>query len=256
MTAMRGVVERDVDVDGVRVRYRTAGAGEPLVLVHGLSGSTRWWTPALPALAARRTAYLVDLPGFGALRGSRRGGLAAAAAWLGDWMDAVGLERPALVGHSMGAAIALRVAARRPERLDRLALVAPAGLPTGRSLLGYAVPLATTLRHCTPRFVTILATDALRAGPWTLLRATRDVLADDVRGELAAVTVPTLVLVGERDTLIPPAVGDLLRRELPSARLVRLESAGHVPMFDQPDAFGEALLRFLAEEPVVAHARA
>ena len=151
------LAEREVAVAGARVRYRTAGAGDPVVLVHGLAGSTRWWTPVLPALAARRAVYLVDLPGFGAMRGGLRGGLAGAAAWLGAWMDAVGLERPALVGHSMGAAIALRVAAGRAEQLDRLVLVTPAGLPTGRSLFGYAVPLATALRHSTPRFLAVLA---------------------------------------------------------------------------------------------------
>ena len=246
------LAEREVAVAGARVRYRTAGAGDPVVLVHGLAGSTRWWTPVLPALAARRAVYLVDLPGFGAMRGGRRGGLAGAAAWLGDWLDAVGVERPALVGHSMGAAIALRVAAGRADRLDRLVLVTPAGLPTGRSLFGYAVPLATALRHSTPRFLAVLATDAVRAGPLSLLHATRDVLADDVRGELRAITVPTLVLVGERDTLIPPAVGDMVRRELPAARLVVLESAGHVPMFDRPDAFNDVVLDFLAGEPAPA----
>ncbi len=249
MTTAAAVVEWEVDVQGVPVRYRTAGDGDPVVLVHGLSGSTRWWTPVLPALAARSAVHLVDLPGFGSMRrGGRSPGLAHAATWLAAWMDALGLERPALVGHSMGSAIVLRVAAARPERLDRLALVAPAGLPVGRSLAGYAVPLLTALRRSTPRFLPVLVADALRAGPSTLLGATLDVVEDDVRGELGRIRVPTLVLMGERDTLVPPAVGELVRRELPSARLVVLERAGHVPMYDRPDAFSEALLAFLAEE--------
>ena len=245
MSAIVALSERSVDVAGVRVRHRVAGEGDPLVLVHGLSGSTRWWTPVLPALAARRAVHRVDLPGFGALRGGRRFVLSEASAWLAAWMDAAGLERPALVGHSMGGAIALRLAAAHPDRLERLAVIAPAGIATGRSLLGYAVPLAVTLRGARPRFLAVLATDALRAGPRTLARAAHEIRSEDVRTELARVSVPTLVLVGERDTLVPPAVAELVRESLPAARVIVLEGAGHVPMFDRPDAVAAALLEFI-----------
>ena len=77
---------------GYSVRYEIAGRGEPVVLVHGLSGSTRWWSRNIPALAERYSVYLLDLldlPGFGAMR--RRFVLAEAASWLSDWMGAVGL---------------------------------------------------------------------------------------------------------------------------------------------------------------------
>ena len=83
---------REAEVDGVRVSYRVAGAGPPLVCVHGLAGSSRWWEPVVPALAERRSVYLGDLPGFGGLgRRTRRVPLAAAAGWLVAWADAVGL---------------------------------------------------------------------------------------------------------------------------------------------------------------------
>src|SRR4051812_23367957 len=100
------------------------GEGEPVVLVHGLSGSTRWWTRNIGALARGYRVYLVDLPGFGAMHRLRRHFvLAEAASWLVAWMEAVGLENAHLVGHSMGGYVCLQLAAQRPEVVCRLVLV-------------------------------------------------------------------------------------------------------------------------------------
>lgn len=239
------LAERVVDLDGVRVRYRVTGAGEPVVLVHGLSGSTRWWTPVLPALAEERAVYLVDLPGFGTMRG-RRFVLADASSWLARWLEGVGLGRASVVGHSLGAAVALRLAAVHGERIERLVLVAPAGLAIGRSLAGNAASLLVALRRASPRFLSVLATDALRAGPRTLLRATREILGEDVRDALAEVSAPALVIAGETDTLVPLAAAELVASTIPGARLVVLEGAGHVPMFDRPDAFAGVVTEFLS----------
>ncbi len=236
---------------GWPVRYEAVGEGEPVVLVHGLSGSTRWWSRNVSEIAERYRIYLVDLPGFGAMRRLRRRFvLAEAASWLSEWMDAVGLERAHLVGHSMGGYICLRLAARRPAAVRRLVLVAPAGVPTGRSMVGYLGPLLGAARHATPSFLPILLRDAVRMGPSTLWRAARDLLAEDVREDLRRVEAPTLLVWGRRDPLVPPAVGDLLREEIPDSRLLVLERAAHVPMFDRPEAFDAALLAFLAGEPV------
>lgn len=242
---------REVRVRGLPVRYEVAGEGEPVVFVHGLSGSTRWWVRNVPALAERHRVYLVDLPGFGAMRRLRRHFvLAEAADWLSAWMGALALEKAHLVGHSMGGYVCLRLAARQPAVVQRLILVAPAGVPTGRSMVGHLVPLLGAARHATPRFLPVLARDALRMGPATLLRASRDLLAEDVREDLRRIQAPTLLLWGERDTLVPPAVGNLLREEIPDSRLFVLERAAHVPMFDRPEDFDAALLAFLAGESV------
>ena len=238
-------------VGGWPVRYEAVGEGEPVILVHGLSGSTRWWSRNVSEIAERHRLYLVDLPGFGMLRSSRRRFvLAEAASWLLEWMEAVGLERAHLVGHSMGGYICLRLAARRPAAVRRLVLVAPAGVPTGRSMVGHLGPLLGAVRHASPSFLPVLLRDAVRMGPSTLWRAARDLLAEDVREDLRRIEAPTLLLWGKRDPLVPPTVGDLLREEIPDSRLLVLERAAHVPMFDRPEAFDAALLAFLAGEPV------
>jgi pimeloyl-ACP methyl ester carboxylesterase len=238
-------------VGGWPISYEAAGEGEPVVFVHGLSGSTRWWYRNVRTIAERHRIYLVDLPGFGTMRSLRgRFVLAETATWLSEWMEAAGLERAHLVGHSMGGYASVRLAASRPELVRRLVLVAPAGVPAERSMLGHLVPLLLTVRHATPAFLAVLVQDALRMGPMTLWRGARDLLAEDVRGDLRNIEAPTLLVWGENDPLIPPAVGDLLREEISNSRLLLLQRAGHVPMFDQPKEFDAALLTFLSGELV------
>ncbi len=245
------LLRHEVRVGGWPINYEVAGEGEPIVLVHGLSGSTRWWFRNVPAIAERHRVYLVDLPGFGTMRSLRRRFvLAETATWLSEWLEAVGLERVHLVGHSMGGYVSVRLAASRPELVRRLVLIAPAGVPAERSMLGHLVPLLLAAHYATPAFMPVLVRDALRMGPVTLWRAARDLLAADIRGDLRNIEVPTLLVWGENDPLIPPAVGNLLRAEIPSSRLLLLQRAGHVPMFDQPKDFDAALLAFLAGEPV------
>lgn len=244
-------LRHEVRVGGWPIGYEVAGEGEPVILVHGLSGSTRWWSRNVPAIAERHRLYLVDLPGFGTMRSLRRRFvLAETAKWLSEWMEAAGLERAHLVGHSMGGYISVRLAASRPELVRRLVLIAPAGVPAKRSMLGHLVPLLLAVRYATPAFMPVLIRDALRMGPSTLWRAARDLLAEDVRGDLQNIEAPTLLVWGEHDPLIPLAVGDLLREEIPNSRLLLLQRAGHVPMFDRPKEFDAALLAFLAGELV------
>ncbi len=246
-----GTSWREALVSGHPVRYEVAGEGEPVVLVHGLSGSTRWWARNVPDLAEHYRVYLVNLPGFGAFRRpARRFVLSEATSWLLAWMEAVGLEGAHLVGHSMGGYLSLKLAARRPDAVRKLVLVDPAGVPSDRTMLGHLGPLLLSARYARPTFLPVLVRDALYAGPFTLLRTARDLLAEDVRGDLHRVGMPTLLIWGDRDPLIPPSIGDVMQAEIPDSRLLVIERAGHNPMFDRPENFNRALLAFLAGDPV------
>ena len=103
-----------VRVSGQTVPYAVIGEGEPVVLIHGLGGSSRCWAWSAPALASRYRVYLLDLPGFGVLRRLHRHfALSTASTWLAEWMRAAGVGRAHLVGHSMGAFIAAHLAVER-----------------------------------------------------------------------------------------------------------------------------------------------
>ena len=250
------IYERQTMVAGRRVTYRVAGEGEPVVLVHGLAGSLRWWETTVPALAARYSVYLVDLPGFGSMRRFPGGFvLNEAAGWLRAWIEAVGLRSVNLVGHSMGAYICLHVAATDPSLVRRLVLVDPAGVPSGRSIVGHIWPLAQECLFSSTSFLPLLLRDALRAGPRTLWRAANDLLAQDVRRDLHRVSTPTLLVWGEKDALVPPSLGLVLREEIAGSRLTIIKGSRHVPMIDRPQALNSAILLFLdAERAGVSHA--
>jgi pimeloyl-ACP methyl ester carboxylesterase len=242
---------RTVQVENFRVSYEVLGEGDPVILVHGLSGSMRWWSRNAQALAQNYRVYLVDLPGFGTMSRVRtRFALVNVAQWLLAWMKAIDIRRAHFVGHSMGGYICIWIAAHHPEVVSRLVLISPAVLSRIRSVWGYALPLVTTVRYLKRGFFLILAYDALRAGPFTLLRVTNDLLSIDAEEDIAKIKEPVLLIWGENDTLVPPSVGQILRTKIVSSRLVILEDASHVSMYDQPEQFNRLVEAFLKGESV------
>lgn len=232
-----------------QITFTASGSGPPLVLVHGLSGSRRWWRHNLGAFEARFTVYRVELIGFGHARRQRPVPLAESAGILAEWMAREALGPAHVLGHSMGGHVSLHLAAHHPEQVNRLVLAAATGLLRGE-WWRMALRLPRVAVRGQISFVPVVATDALRAGVVNLYRAGRELLSDNAAELLSLVQAPTLVLSGERDLLVPPALGLELARQLPHARHVLLEGAGHVVMWDRPRAFNEAVLSFLLEDGV------
>lgn len=239
---------RHTRVGEFRIHSEHAGTGPPVVLLHGLSGSRRWWRFTAPALARRFRVHIPELVGFGGSRRPvRQPDVREMAALVAEWLAEIVTEAPRIVGHSMGGQIALHLAVeqRMPERLvlvDASGLPRPLTLTEGARLVAGALP---PRRWGTPAFMPTLAVDALRAGPLALLRATRHLLSDDVRPLLPRVTCPTLLIWGELDPLIPVAHGQAMARSIPGARLVVLKDAAHNAMADRPAEFNRILLDFL-----------
>ncbi len=230
-----------------QITYSKSGAGPPLLLIHGLSGSRRWWRRNLPALEPHFTVYRLELAGFGHARHQAPLPLRGSADLIAAWLDQAGLGPVHVLGHSMGGHISLHLAGAHPERVNKLVLVAATGL-----LRGEWWRLALRLPRVAARgrldFVPIVATDALRAGAAAIYRASRDLLRDDAQALLAGVHAPTLVISGGRDLFVPPALGLELARRLARAEHVLIERAGHVVMWDAPEEFNAAVLRFLLGE--------
>lgn len=243
-------------VGGFTVHSVEYGAGEQcVVLLHGLSGSSRWWLRNAPELSESYRVVIPDLVGFG--RSARPEAalprIPAAARLLTEWLEAREMSRPHLVGHSMGGQVAVHLAAGAPERVDRLVLVDAAGIPrqlTPRALLQFAAEVAPLWRWGDPRFLPVIARDALTAGPITLMRSIVNIVRDDVRPLLPLVEAPTLIVWGERDSLVPLSHAWEMREAIPDAQLAVLRGACHNPMVDRPADFNRLLLRFFEGEAV------
>ncbi len=242
---------RRTTVLGFCIHSVHAGEGAPVVLLHGLSGSHRWWLETIPALVASGfRVHVPELVGFGgSRRPARQPDLEEMANVVLRWMEAMGLERAHVVGHSMGGQVSIHLAALHPARVDRLVLVDASGIPralTLREAARFVTEVALTGAWIRPRFVTTVALDAFLAGPRALARAARYILMDDVRPLLPAITCPTLLLWGALDPLTPLEQGARMAAALPDARLVVLPRAAHIPMIEESRRINAALVEFLA----------
>ncbi len=237
------------------VHSSVAGSGEPVVLIHGLSGSSRWWRKNVPVLARQFRVYTIDLIGFGQSRRSGRFILEEASARLVQWMDEVGLQRAHFVGHSMGGLVCADLALKHPERVDRLVLVSATVIPFEWGFVGHGRRLARALPRVPLAFLLVLAMDSIRAGPMTLIRAARQLVAADIVQYLERIAAPTLAIWGERDPMVPVALGERVAAAIPGAELVVIKHAGHVLMWEQPAEFDQVLATFLSGTlPMRGHA--
>ena len=238
------ITRHRMQLGDVAIAFQSAGEGPPVVLVHGLSGSSRCWQHNVQALAQHFHVYVIDLAGFGESRGQRFV-LEVAARYLIEWMDRLEIGCASFIGHSMGGYITAAVAADYSTRVQRLVLVDAAVLPFNWMYLQFAQGLIRELLHLPWGFLPTLVLDALRAGPNTLWSALNEIMKIDLRQRLMQITVPTLLVWGERDELVPLSFGRQLASELPQSTLVTIAGAGHNAMWDCPMAFNSVTTHFL-----------
>lgn len=243
-------------IDEYEIHSVEYGTGERVVLLlHGLSGSSRWWQRNAPELAKSYRVLVPDLIGFGRSRmaGSHLPTISELAGVVLAWLTQRGVPRASLVGHSMGGQIAVHAVAQDQKRFDRLVLADAAGIPrpvTPTAVVRFAAEVAPIWRWGDPTFLPVIAGDALSAGPRVLFRAVRNILQDDVRPLLPRISIPTLIIWGERDSLVPLRDAWEFRRLIPNSRLVILPGAAHNSMVDRPADFNRLVRRFLEGEPV------
>lgn len=241
------IIKHTITINGQTIKYRTAGDGDPLFFIHGLSGSSHWWKYNIPELADRYQMFLIDLPGFGNMRSLlRKMSLNEIDDWVIKFMDALGIKRAHFIGHSMGGYVCIQIAANHPHRVKRLVLVSSVGVSTGRNVITSLFPLLNAFRYITPDFLPVLMVDALRAGPLTLFLFAQEILSANTEELLRKIKAPTLLVWGTNDTLIPVKYADVFKREIEHSSLIKLRGSGHVPMFDRPKEFNEVVCKFLS----------
>ncbi len=247
------------------VKYYQQGTGEHLVFLHSAGGLPAF-TPELGELSKRFTVTAPLLPGFGSSGEEHlHEEVQKLVFWGWDLLDALGIERPLLVGHSFGGMLAAEMAATEPRRVKKLVLVAPAGLflPEHPTLDFFAttpdklVKAAFHDPQCeaakafmTPPADPAAATEAIVARVKALAAAGRFLWPNGDRGlneRLYRIKAPTLLLWGESDRIIPPVYADAFKRMLVGAALVErrtIAAAGHVIFVEQPQAAVKAIVDF------------
>jgi pimeloyl-ACP methyl ester carboxylesterase len=251
------------DGRGLCVREWPGRADDTLVLLHGLLDSSEAWTGLCDAVGGRRVAF--DLPGFGYSDCPRRGTLAGYARAVADGLDALGIERFTLVGHSFGGAVAAALAELVPHKVQALVLLAPAGfgridlaeliwIPGVRTLAETALPFilssrlavrtayAATLGHGVKPDPALVARVTGRGG--AVVDGAREATRAIVHGARARDAFhrrrldyhgPAYALWGDRDRLVPSAHARGVRTALPQARIEISPGMGHHPMRERFD---------------------
>ena len=271
------VEERFVDVDGSRMRYLYAGAGPPVVLVHGLMGYSFSWRNVIPALAERFEVFGIDALGTG--YSDRPPGLdctlKASAQRLLRFMDAASAEPFAVLGTSHGGGVAMMAAGLRPERVRRLILVDPVNpwAPRGKKLAPFLsnpliaplfvqvashsrslrryyfrrlwgdprkIPQSTFEGYMKP----LKGPDAWRYGISVLQRWNADLRELELTLPRIA-DIPTLLIWGDRDKAVTPASSERLKQNFRQCKLVMMNGVGHLPYEEAPDEFNRVVSDFL-----------
>ena len=271
----------EVTIHGHRITYRMAGSGPVLLLIHGITGSSSTWDDVMPWLAERYCVVAPDLIGHGNSAKPRGDySLGAYASGIRDLLGVLGHERATIVGHSLGGGVAMQLAYQFPERCERLVLVGSGGLghevhPMLRAatLPGaeWVLPLlcATGVRDAVDGIARFLGRVGLRPSPdldemWrgfssladadcrqafvhtirTVVDASGQRVSAGDRLYLAA-GVPTMIVWGERDPIIPVAHASAAHAAISGSRLELFPYAGHFPHRDAPRRFVEVLVDFM-----------
>ena len=231
------------------VRYREAGSGPALVLVHGLGCSADyWWRNGAPIAAAGFRVLAPDLPGFGRTEGPRSGlSIDQQAHSLELFAEAVGIGSAAYLGHSLSCQTAIELAARRPEHVTALVLAAPTGDRRRKRRFREAVGFFRDMPREPPEVVPIIADAYFRAGFVRWLGTWLAGKNHDMFAATARVRAPAVVLVGARDPVVSTHFAEAVAEAIPGGRCRVVENAAHAIILDAAEAFNREVVRFLRE---------
>jgi len=265
------------DIDGVRIHYQEKGTGTPLVLIHGYSSSTYSWKDVLEPLAKTFHVIAVDLKGFGFSAKpdgdyTRR----AQAVLVTHLLEHLKIGKAWLCGNSMGGEVALNVALANPERVAGLILVDSAGVEVsgsgslapgyllipvvGRLLIALSLTSDKLVREgleksfyddtkVTPeRVANYYLPLKTRGGQLAALRARTQFAMFPVEAELGKILVPTLILWGDQDQLIPLAAGYKLSSLITDSKLIVFDRCGHLPQEEMPARTADEIITFIARK--------
>lgn len=259
-------------IDNQRVHYEVFGRGKPVVFLHGWLGSWRYWYTSMEIVAQHFRTYSFDFWGFGESRTNEMPTIQGYSNQVIRFLDAMGIDRAALVGHSMGGMVALKTALDHPGRVVRVATV---GAPINGNSLSWMLKLVDRpffaeffarrpwLRRSLFRFffsdsldpeVDEVFEDSTKSTADTIRSAIHSMWRTDLTPLLDRLQVPALVVHGARDEIVNPNQLQLFVH-VPMAQVVRMERSRHFPFVDEAEQFHNILLDFLKQPDPMAPTR-
>jgi pimeloyl-ACP methyl ester carboxylesterase len=272
------IPSKKINLSGVNLHYVEAGKGPALLFLHGLGGSWRDWSANIPAFAATHQVMAIDFPGFGE---SDKPEVKYSIEWFTDIVESFfrekQLKRVNVIGHSMGALVALDLAARLNSRVGKLVVMDVVGVGDKSQFISYAMTkkimgpetrwesfekfLQEEFRAMVDSFIKDQKPKTAREffesvpkNPFTgnpflpmtpNVQLTASILDFDIRPKLAAIRQPTLILWGGKDPVAPPQDASFLYKEIRHATLILFPNSGHSPMREHPPLFNQELRKFL-----------
>jgi pimeloyl-ACP methyl ester carboxylesterase len=234
------VESRWADVGGLRIHARVsvnpADSGAPIVvLVHGVGVASPYFVPTMKQLAPHFQVFAIDLPGFGRSdKPPHTLSIAELADALATWLRAEGLERPIVLGNSAGCQVAVDFATRYPEHLSCLILAGPTLDPDARTAWQQIGRWLRNARSERLSQVPLSVRDYWQCGPRRLIGTFRYALEDRIEEKLPHVRVPTLVVRGGKDPIVPQRWCEEAVRLLPQGQLAVIPGAGHTVNYNSP----------------------
>jgi len=267
-----------ISVNGIKIHFVEAGEGLPLLFLHGLGGSWKDWAANLPSFASSYLAMAIDFPGFG---DSDKPEADYSIEWLTGivekFLEERKLNRVNIVGHSMGALVALNLAAQVCSPVQKLIVADAVGIGDKAEFLSYVLTKKVMGPDSRWESIEGVVRDEFKSiienfikgrkpktskeffqsvpkSPFTgkpllpmtpAVQMSASIIDFDIRPKLASIHQPTLILWGEKDPIAPPQDAVYLRSMLPRATLVILDNCGHSPMQEKPSRFDREVWRFL-----------
>lgn len=273
--------EQTIEIRGIRITFIDESPspdwqGVPILFIHGLSGDISDWEANIPYFKDKRRVLALDLPGHG--KSEKRNdipyGRALFTEVVSEFLKARGVESAIVVGNSMGGMTSASLALAHPEQVRILILSDPAGIPfypwivrkssklltpgmvhhfwanprtmerTGGN--AFAHPENYPRRRIEEDIALILQPDAKQYS-YAVARSLQDAARQDMREELKNIKCPTLIIWGEKDTIVPTKYAKEWHEAIPASELIIVPDAGHIPMLEAPEIFNKAVEEFIGK---------
>lgn len=237
------IIEREV------VHYEVLGRGRPLILLHGWVGSWRYWIPTMQAISTNFRTYAFDLWGFGdTAKTSGNYSFERQLALIDHFLQEMGIGKAALIGHGLGAVLAITFASRYPTLVDRLmAACLPAGLATIHPRLSKESPAALAEWLRTATIDRAMLCEAEKTDPLVIQRSLAELEKLNLVETMQTLNTPILYIFGLNDPLVqPPSEAQIEAQTNPLAHTIFFDASGHFPMLEEASKFNRLMFDFLA----------